>query len=208
MARADFIAGPGNEAALAFIDSWPDWPVAAAVLHGPPGAGKTHLVSAWRERAHAGIVSASALENIERDKPLAIEDVDSSAATASRDSILFALIEGAARDRPVLLTGREPPASWPVTLPDLASRFSAILSFALWAPDEGLLADLARKLFADRQLTVPEPVIRRMIVSLERSPGAIRAFVAEADAKALSEGRPVNLSLVRDMLETRDGGLP
>ena len=44
-----------------------------------------------------------------------------------------------------------------------------------------------------------------MILSLERTPAAIRAFVAAADAKALAEGRPVNLSLVRELIET---GLP
>ena len=110
LGRGDFIAAPGNEAALAFIDSWPDWPVPAAVLYGPPGSGKTHLVSVWRERAGAQIFSASALEHIDRAKPLIVEDVDSSVANNARNSILFALIEGASRERPVLLTGHEPPA--------------------------------------------------------------------------------------------------
>ncbi|MBA2588327.1 MAG: hypothetical protein H0U98_06845, partial [Alphaproteobacteria bacterium] len=36
---------------------------------------------------------------------------------------------------------------------------------------------------------------------LERSPGAIRDFVAQADAAALTAKRPVNLSLIRDLLE-------
>ena len=58
---------------------------------------------------------------------------------------------------PLLLTGQEPPAAWRSSLPDLASRFSALLAFPLWAPDEALLAALARKLFADRQLAVPDP---------------------------------------------------
>jgi chromosomal replication initiation ATPase DnaA len=208
MTRAGFIAGPGNAQALAFIDVWPDWPVAAAALYGPPGSGKTHLVSAWRERSGAEIVSAASLTNIGRTRPLVIEDVDSIPPNHARDSILFALIEGAARERPVLLTGHEPPAAWASTLPDLASRFSAMLAFPLWTPDEGLLARLARKLFADRQLAVPDPVIDSMILSLERTPAAIRQFVAEADAKALAEGRAVNLSLVRELVALRESGLP
>lgn len=208
MSRADFIAGPANAQALAFIDAWPDWPVAAAVLYGPPGSGKTHLVSAWRERSGADIVSAKSLNEMDRAKPIAVEDVDSSEASSARDTILFALIEGASRERPVLLTGHEPPAAWATALPDLASRFSAMLAFPLWAPDEGLLAELARKLFADRQLIVPDQVIRRMILSLERTPAAIRQFVAEADAKALAEGRAINLSLVRELIGERESGLP
>ena len=74
------------------------------------------------------------------------------------------------------------------------------MAFDLGAPDDGLLARLAAKLFADRQLTVPEPVIRTMIARLDRDPAAIRDFVAQADARALSEKRPVNLALIRELL--------
>ena len=39
-AREDFLSGPGNEAALKLIDSWPDWPANAVALVGPEGSGK------------------------------------------------------------------------------------------------------------------------------------------------------------------------
>ena len=85
-------------------------------------------------------------------------------------------------------------------MPDLTSRANALLAFELWAPDDALLMTLAVKLFADRQLSVPESVITHMIASLERSPGAIRDFVARADAVALAEKRAINISLIRDLL--------
>ena len=44
-ARDDFLAGPGNEAALRLIESWPDWPANAVALIGPEGSGKTHLAT-------------------------------------------------------------------------------------------------------------------------------------------------------------------
>jgi len=198
--------------ALAFIDSWPDWIVASAVLHGPSGSGKSHLLAVWKERSQAQIVSAAelsgrALARLDPSLPVAVEDVDSAPVNPARDDAIFALLERATLQAPVLLTGRESPQQWAATLPDLASRFSALLAFALWAPDDALLAAIARKLFNDRQLTVPDAVIVRMVQSLERSPSAIRDFVDRADAKALAEARPVNLALVREML-TPEQGLP
>ena len=53
---------------------------------------------------------------------------------------------------------------------------------------------------------VPDSVIQRMIRSLERSPGSIRDFVARADEKALAEGRPINLALVRELLAACETG--
>lgn len=201
LGRGDFIVADGNRQAVAFIDSWPDWHGAAAI-HGPTGSGKSHLVAAWAAAADAKILTASAL-NLETVSQLgardaiAIEDVDNALPSDLRDRALFALFE---RGAPFLLTGREPAASWPTVLPDLTSRFNALLSFPIWAPDDALLAALARKLFTDRQLQVPEAVIAQMIVSLERSPSAIRDFVARADARALAEKRPVTTSLIRELL--------
>lgn len=211
MTREDFITAPANAEAVAFIDSWPDWPVTFAAFHGPSGSGKTHLVEIWKTRSQAQSVSAAALEGsalarLDPDRPVAVEDVDAAKPNPARDVALFELIEKASHSRPVLLTGHEPPATWAAVLPDLKSRFSSVLAFPLWAPDDDLLAALARKLFTDRQLQVPETVIVRMVRSLERSPGAVRAFVAEADAKALAEGRSITLGLVRELVGTHETG--
>ena len=195
LTRADFIAAPGNERALAFLESWPRWPAPAAVLHGPAAAGKSHLVQIWAALSGASVIAAADLsEPIEG--PLAVEDVDAVDGGA-HERALFALFE---RGTPLLLTARTPPAGWRAGLPDLASRYRAVLGFDLGAPDDALLAGLAAKLFADRQLAVPEAVIRVMIERLARSPEAIRDFVAAADARALSEKRPINQGLIRDML--------
>ncbi len=205
LSRADLIVSPANAEAVAFIDSWPGWSVATAALYGPEGCGKTHLVTIWGRMSGATVVSACGIsDNLPRG-PLAIEDVDSAQATLARDSVLFAALERADSTAPLILTGREPPASWAHGLPDLASRFSALAAFPLREPGEDMLAALTRKLFADRQLAVPDAVITRMLHLLERSPGAIRDFVARVDAAALAQSRPVNLSLIRDLVAEEEG---
>lgn len=195
--RADFIVAPGNERAVAFIDSYPNWPAPAAVLHGPPASGKSHLAAVWADKAGAEIIEA---RNLGADLPpgaLVVENVSAGVPEAP----LFALLE---RGAPLLLTAQLPPSDWlgafNLALPDLNSRLHALLAFDLWAPDDALLMGLAVKLFADRQLMVPESVVAHMIRSLERSPSAIRDFIAQADAVALAEKRPINLSLIKDLL--------
>jgi chromosomal replication initiation ATPase DnaA len=199
LGRADFLAAPGNAQGLAYIDSYPGWTAPAAALYGPTASGKTHLVHVWAQAAGAAVIAAADLDHAAItgwDGPIAVENIDN-APGAGHESALFALLE---RGTPLLLTGQGPPAGWPAQLPDLASRFRALLGFGLWAPDDALLAALAAKLFADRQLTVPDTVIQRMVQELERSPAAIRDFVARADARGLAEKRPVNLGLIRDLL--------
>jgi chromosomal replication initiation ATPase DnaA len=200
--RQDFIVAPGNGAAVGFVDAYPAWPSPAAALYGPAGSGKSHLANVWAARAGARIVEAEALDEAalvpdSSAQGLAVENVDHAALSAAAETTLFALIE---RGQPMLLTGREAPSAWPARLPDLASRFRALLAFGLWAPDEALLEALARKLFADRQLSVPDAVVTQMIRALERSPAAVRDFVARSDAAALAAKRPVTLGLIRDLL--------
>ena len=51
--RDDFLEGPSNEAGLALIDAWPDWPNRVMLLVGPEGSGKSHLAAIWAEQAGA-----------------------------------------------------------------------------------------------------------------------------------------------------------
>jgi chromosomal replication initiation ATPase DnaA len=199
LGRADFIIAAGNRAAVAFIDSWPDWPGAAAALFGPPGSGKSHLAAVWAEMSQAEILDAAGLceADLARPLPLAIENLDRAPLSPAAETTLFALLE---RGHALLLTAHERPRAWAVKLPDLKSRCDALLAFPLWAPDDALLTALAKKLFADRQLAVPEAVIGQMIRALERSPAAVRDFVARADAEALAAKRPVTTALIRELL--------
>ena len=208
LSREEFIVSPANAEAFAFIESWPAWSVSIAALYGPTGCGKTHLASIWREKSGAELLCAGglSLSAVQEPRPYVIEDVDAAEPTRERDAALFAAMRRAGPHVPVLLTGVATPSDWLCVLPDLASRFSAIVALPLRIPDESALAGLAHKLFADRQLLVPDEVIERMLLALERSPAAVREFVAEADAAALAEARPVNLSLVRRLLAARGGG--
>jgi chromosomal replication initiation ATPase DnaA len=207
--RKDFIAAPCNAQALAFIDAYPNWPATAAALYGPSGSGKSHLAGVWAKQAGAAVVEAAQLDDsvltqLTDGQPLVVENVDRVAGPAHEPS-LFALFE---RGNPLLLTAHEPPDSWPVLMPDLSSRYRALLAFPLWAPDDQLLIGLAGKLLADRQLVVPPQVVSVMVAKLERSPGAVRDFIALLDQRALSQKRAVNLGLLRELIGERQVSHP
>ena len=205
LGRGDFIVTAANAQAVAFIDAFPRWPAPAGALHGPPGSGKSHLAGCWAKGAGAVVVAAQALSpaaaiGLAPGRAVLVEDMGS----GFDDDALFALLN---RPGPLLLTALEPPAAWQTGLPDLKSRLAALLAFPLWAPDEALLTVLTRKLFTDRQLAVPDPVVMRIIRSVERSPAAIRDFVARADARALAAKRPVTMALVGELLAEQGEGL-
>lgn len=210
LTRADFIVAEGNRDALSFIESWPGWTVPMVAIYGPAACGKSHLAEIWStmsgaQRVSAGALSGSAYVLLDRHYPVIVEDVDCSLPNPARDAAIFELLESATLAAPVLLTGRAEPASWPALLPDLRSRFAALVSFSIWAPDTALLRKLAQKLFRDRQLSVPESHIDRILGVLERSPRSIRQFVATADSRALAQGRSLNSSLIRELLEEMGG---
>lgn len=203
--RHDFIVAPCNEPAFAFIRRWPDWPSRAAALYGPAGCGKSHLAAIWRETAGARVMDTRDLtpESASAhgpDRAMVVEDFDREPPSETRDRALLALFE-----RPnawLLLTARTAPAAWQSRIGDLASRFHALIGFAMWEPDDALLAGLIAKHFADRQLDVPDTVIRRIMTHVERTPAAIAAFIARLDDRALGQKRAVTERLVLELLES------
>ena len=94
-----------------------------------------------------------------------VENCDS-VSDAAHEPALFAMLE---RGAPLLLTGRGAPAAGRSALPDLASRFRALVAFELGGADEALLMALAVKLFADRQVQVPEAVVTHLV----QQPGTV-----------------------------------
>lgn len=197
LGRADFLVAPGNAQAVAFIDRWPDWPTPAALLHGPAASGKTHLAHVWAAASGAIVIAADDLDAGVPEGALVVEQAER--LNADREAALFLLLN---RGTPLLLTAATPASLWRVAMPDLRSRLAALLSFDLDAPDEALLTALAVKLFADRQLAVSESVITAMLAGLDRTPGAVRGFIAALDAKALSEKRTINQGFIREMLSS------
>jgi len=204
--RDDFLEGPGNQAALALIEAWPDWPNHAVLLVGEAGSGKSHLASIWAERAGARAIAARTLSIEQVPDALAtgalvVEDVDP--ASLDQQALFHLLNLAREEEADVLMTARTSPASWALEIKDLASRLRAVPAVKLQAPDDELLRALIVKFCADRQLVVDESVVSYLLSRIERSFAGARRAVALLDAEALRRGRPITRALAVDVL--RDG---
>lgn len=206
--RDDFLADPSNKAALALVESWPNWPARVVAIAGPSGSGKSHLATIWSERSGARIADAGSLTRAEVPRALAtgalvVEDltpqrIDEAALfhllNLVREEEAFVLITAASR---LDLDGH--------LLPDLASRLRAVPVIALDAPSDALIAAVLVKHFADRQIAVDEDVVAFLVPRIERSLAAARSVVAALDSAALSRGKPVTRPLAAEILRAAGG---
>jgi DnaA regulatory inactivator Hda len=200
LGRDSFLVAPSNEAAVAWLDRWPQWPAPALVVYGPPGCGKSHLLEAWRARSGAATERDPQRLGRSRVRALALDDAD---RLPEYDLLhLYNLI--AERQGHVLMTAARAPALWDVQLADLRSRLLAAPSAAIAPPDDALLGAVLVKLFADRQLQVTPELVEWLLRRIERSFAGVGAAVARLDAAALERKRPVTVPLAREVLGEGD----
>jgi chromosomal replication initiation ATPase DnaA len=202
LTRDNFLEGPANAAALALIDSWPDWPNRIMLLVGPEGSGKSHLAAIWAEQAGARSTSAHALTPATVPGALATGAlvVDDLKPSDCDERALFHLMNLAREDQAsILITARQLPSELAIELHDLRSRLRAVPVVSLSPPDDQLFRALIVKFCADRQLAVDETVVSFLANRIERSFAAVRQAVELLDTEALRLGRPVTRALAAEL---------
>lgn len=204
LGRDDFLVTPSNQAAVAMIDRYPDWPHHGVVLVGDSGSGKSHLLEVWRQASGARLVAAADLATETPDRLLAAGAlaIDAAPGPVLDERALFHLLNLARQTGGhVLIASETDPAGWKVRLPDLASRLKALSVARLDPPDDALLRGVLVKHFADRQIAVEEPVISYLMLRMPRSLDAARAVVAGLDGLALAEKTAVTRALAARVLQ-------
>ena len=201
---ADFLVAPCNQDAVAWVDCWPEWPSPALVLHGPQGAGKSHLAHVWRERCSAlladGTVFPDLLPNRLGDEKFVV--IDPFEMPFDEEALLHLYNVLAERNGQLMIVASAAPARWEISLNDLRSRLLACPAIDIGSPDDGLIGAVMVKQFADRQLRVDPDVITFLLARMERSFAATSRLVAALDQAALAEKRRITVPLARRVLET------
>jgi chromosomal replication initiation ATPase DnaA len=178
-------------------------------LWGDAGSGKTHLLHVWAREHDALLLPGTALRDLaelfqspNRWGGIAVDDADASLDESRADEAALLHLLNAAHETgvPVLLTGRTPPARWPVTLPDLGSRLRAVQAVGLGHPEDELLRILLMRLLVERQLAVTRPVVDWLLPRLPRTAGAMREAARRLDETAMAFGRRVTRPLAAAVL--------
>ena len=204
--RDDLIVSQSVQGAITMIDEWPNWPSHLVVLAGPTGSGKSHIAHIWLQKADA--IESSLVDDADdlvetvKTTPILIENVDQLLASSQADETqLFHLLNAAKEAGSfVLMTARSWPASWKVSLPDLASRIKAATIVEISEPDENLLSQVIFKLFADRQVEIDEKTVNYLVMRMERSLAVASKIVEAMDELALSKKTSVNRSIAAEVL--------
>lgn len=207
MGRSDFLIGQSNEAAVGWIDRWPDWPAPMLTLHGPAASGKTHLCAVWSIVSKAVFIKPEKLtqesaDTIMNEGPaLILDGLDPWIGDRESETSLFHLYNIMREERrTMLVTMRIAPSALDFAIPDLASRFRAAPVVTIQPPDDTLLSALLIKQFSDRQIRVTQEVISYIVPRMERSFAAAREIVSRADRLALAEKTRISIPLMRRVL--------
>jgi len=191
---------PSNADAVAWVDSWPDWPARAIVVYGPEGSGKSHLAQTWRLRAAAAELPATDVSGdaLGGADAFVVEDVDLNPPVEADWFHFLNLL--AERRKWALFTARLAPIRWQTALPDLSSRMRALPAVGIARPEDTLVEAVLVKHLTDRQLRVAPEVVRYVAQRLERSLAAVARVAAALDAAALAQKRAPTIPLARQVM--------
>jgi chromosomal replication initiation ATPase DnaA len=183
--RDDLIVTASNMAAVDIVDRWPGWISPVVILAGPTGSGKTHLAAVWKAESEATAIGDGPID----------------------EAGLFHLINSVRQSgSSLLMTSRRWPGTWPVQLPDLASRLKAATTVEIGEPDDMLLSGVMYKLFADRQIAVDPNVISFLVSHIERSLSTASRVVERLDRAALEKKSKITRALAASVVTALDEG--
>jgi Bacterial dnaA protein len=177
---SSLIITDANATAFAGLGNATSWPGRCAILVGPARSGKS-LMSRYLSGQGGSV----------------IDDADTVAAQVLFNAWNRAQESGHA----LLLVSRWRPANWNIELADLRSRLGAALLLEISSPDDEMVEQLLQKQLADRGAAISIDALSFVKRRIERSYAAIEAFARNANALAMAENAPVNLALVKKVLE-------
>ena len=201
--KEDFYVSPSNQEAYDFINSWPKWIKRIINIFGPPGSGKSHLISILKTKTSCLQINSNELNEkiflkFKTKEALIIENLDEKIS----EKLLFSLWNVALQDNKYLLiTSRKKISSYKFKLRDLISRVNSSLIIGINLPSDDLISVILAKNFSDKQIKVEKKHIDYIIKRIDRSYEKISQFILTLDKYSLKKGSPFGLKLIKEVLK-------
>ncbi len=200
-----FVAGPNADVVTTLRQS-----AGSALLFGPSGSGRTHLLQAVC-RARGGRywplatlreLGPEILEGGSGQAPLlCLDDVDAVADDRSWALALLRVLDTCRSEgRELLLSSTAPPDRLQLALPDLRTRMSALPAFGLRLLGDIDLLHLLQQRAAAKGLALPDDVARWLLNTQARGAGPLLSALERLDRAALSAKRRLTLPFVQSVL--------
>ncbi len=203
----NFVAGPNRSV----VDSLSGGLEAGQwyFLAGPPGSGRTHLLSASfsslvRQNLDAKFMALAApahwpLLDQTDGNFVVLDDIDALAGDAAGERLLFnALNRWRDRRTGVLMSGAGRSG---FELPDLISRLGQAVRLTIKPLGQADLLSLVRCLVAENEVVLGRGAADYLVTRGPRSPGGLARLLEQLVARALSERRALSVPLIRETLK-------
>ena len=222
---SNFVICPGNRTAFQFARKIADRsePENLLYLHGPEGAGKTHLLMAVGQQlageqdafpagscgsleqlydTSAGPERASALAERFRDAPaLLLDDIHLLPADRHLQAEVWQLFNDFyTAGRKIVVTGQVPPKELTALDGHLISRLLWGLVARVDISDDDSRRMIMKKLAEDRQIILPADVIDYLLVRLPRDIPSLIGALELLTRQALATQRKITVRLAKEAL--------
>ena len=201
----DFFVSESNFYAYNLLLSWPNWEKKIINIHGERYSGKTHLIEIFLEKNKGLIIDINKLKNYDLEKLRFNQNIIIDNISEKLDeSLFYSLIDTIEKyNKFLILTSNKSINDLNIKLKDLKSRLKNCLFAEIQSPDDILIQALITKNLADYQITLDSKLIDYISKRITRSYSKIREFVCTIDEISLKKKKPINMKIIKEILEDR-----
>lgn len=199
----DFYVSSNNFSAYKLVESWPNWPGKWLNIFGSSGSGKTHLSKILEKKIDkvkiidAKRIDEDFIKKIDSYKCLIIDNYRNNIS----ENLFFSILNHTKQlDNFVLVNSEKPLRELNFELKDLQSRINSFLFIGINLPTDDLLQVIISKAFSDKQVKLSPKISDYIIKNVDRSYEKMFKFLKEVDDLSLSSGKPININLIKKVL--------
>ena len=199
----DFYVSSNNFSAYRLIESWPHWPGKWLNIFGSLGSGKTHLSRILEKKIDkikiidAKRIDEDFVKKLENYKCLIIDNYKNNI----NENLFYSILNHIKQfDHFILVNSEKPLKEINFDLKDLQSRINSFLFIGINLPTDDLLQVIISKSFSDKQIKLNPKISNYIIKNVDRSYDKMFKFLKEIDDLSLSSGKPININLIKKVL--------